>query len=109
MRTVLGCVVAISVAFAIASTPFGHRGASGERGVHKQYAAVAFDYLVLFDPDSVVSAVDRIAHGRGREFASMWRTRQFEYSWLRSISGRYVDFSAITSVVLRYPANPIHF
>jgi hypothetical protein len=45
MRTVLGCVaIAISVAFAIASTPFGHRAASVERGVHKQYAA-AFDYL----------------------------------------------------------------
>ena len=80
MRTVLGCVViAISVAFAIASTPFAHPATSVERGVRRQYAAVAFDYLVLFDPDSVVSAVDRIAHGRGREFTSMWRTRQFEY------------------------------
>ena len=81
MRTVLGCVaIAISVAFAIASTRFAHPATSVERGVRKQYAAVAFDYLVLFDPDSVVSAVDRIAHGRGREFTSMWRTRQFEYS-----------------------------
>ena len=109
MRTVLGCVaIAISVAFAIASTPFAHPATSVERGVRKQYAAVAFDYLVLFDPDSVVSAVDRIAHGRGREFTSMWRTRQFEYSWLRSISGRYVDFSAITSDALRYTANAMH-
>ena len=109
MRTVLGCVaIAISVAFAIASTPFAHPATSVERGVRKQYAAVAFDYLVLFDPDSVVSAVDRIAPGRGREFTSMWRTRQFEYSWLRSISGRYVDFSAITSDALRYTANAMH-
>jgi hypothetical protein len=70
MRTVLGGVaIAISVAFAIPSTPFAHTATSVERGgVRKQYAAVAFDYLVLFDPDSVVSAIDRIAHGRGREF-----------------------------------------
>ena len=27
------------------------------------------------------------------------------YSWLRSISGRYVDFSAITSDALRYTAH----
>jgi hypothetical protein len=66
MRTVLGGVaIAISVAFAIPSTPFAHTATSVERGgVRKQYAAVAFDYLVLFDPDSVVSAIDRIAHGR---------------------------------------------
>jgi 2-haloacid dehalogenase len=109
MRTVLGCVaIAISVAFAIASTPFAHSAASVERGVRKQYAAVAFDYLVLFDPDSVVSAVDRIAPGRGREFTNLWRSRQFEYSWLRSISGRYVDFAAITSDALLFTANALH-
>ena len=109
MRTVLGSTaIAISAAFAIASTPFGHRASSVEPGVHRRYAAVAFDYLVLFDPDSVVSAADRIAPGRGREFASVWRTRQFEYSWLRSITGRYVDFSAVTSDALRYAANAMH-
>jgi 2-haloacid dehalogenase len=109
MRTVLGCVaIAIAVGFAIASTPFAHPAASVQRGVRKQYAAVAFDYLVLFDPDSVVSAVDRIAPGRGREFTKLWRTRQFEYSWLRSITDRYVDFSAVTSDALRYTANAMH-
>ena len=71
-------------------------------------SAVAFDSLVLFDPDSVVSAVDRIAPGKGRELTNLWRSRQFEYSWLRSISGRYVDFSAITSDALRYAANAMH-
>ena len=106
MRTALGCVaIAICGAITIASKPIAQSPASVERGVHKRYAAVAFDYLVLFDPDSVVSAVDRVAPGRGREFTNLWRTRQFEYSWLRSISGRYVDFSAITSDALQYTAN----
>ena len=45
---------------------------------------------------------------QGPEFTNLWRTRQFEYSWLRSISGRYVDFSAITSDALRYTANAMH-
>ena len=62
--------------------------ASVERAARRQYAAVAFDYFVLFNPDSVVSAVDRVFPGRGRGFTEVWRTRQFEYSWLRSITGR---------------------
>ena len=42
MRTALGCVaIAIYVAVAIASTPFAHSAESVERGVDKQYAAVA--------------------------------------------------------------------
>jgi 2-haloacid dehalogenase len=109
MRSVFGCLAtAIVGAFAMASTPIAHSPRPVERDVHKRYAAVAFDYLVLFDPDSVVSAVDRIAPGRGREFTHLWRTRQFEYSWLRSISGRYADFSAITGEALRYTANAMH-
>ena len=108
MRTIFGCLaVAICGAFAMASTP-EHSPAPVERGVHQQYPAVAFDYFVLFNPDSVVSAVDRIAPGKGREFTNLWRTRQFEYSWLRSITGRYVDFFAITDDALRYTAKAMH-
>jgi 2-haloacid dehalogenase len=92
----------------MASTPIEHSPASVERGVHQRYQAVGFDYFVLFNPDSVVSAVDRIVPGKSREFTNLWRTRQFEYSWLRSITGRYVDFFAITDDALRYTANAMH-
>jgi 2-haloacid dehalogenase len=81
---------------------------SAERVMHKRYAAVAFDYFVLFSPDSVVSVVDQVAPGKGREFTNLWRTRQFEYSWLRSITSRYVDFSAITEDALLYTASAMH-
>ena len=109
MRTVLGSLaVTICGVFAIASTSIEHSPAPVERGVHRRYAAVAFDYFVLFNPDSVISAVDRIAPGKSREFVNLWRTRQFEYSWLRSITGRYVDFFAITDDALVYAANALH-
>ena len=78
------------------------------RAVHKRYAAVAFDYFVLFNPDSVVAAVDRIAPGKGQEFTNLWRTRQFGPLWLRSITDRYVDFLAITDDALLYTANAMH-
>jgi 2-haloacid dehalogenase len=71
----------------------------------RRFAAVAFDYLVLFNPDSVMSAVEQVTPGKGREFVNLWRTRQFEYSWLRSITNRYVDFSTVTEDALVYTAN----
>lgn len=109
MRTVLGSLaVAICGALTIASMSIEQSPGEVGRGPEKRYAAVAFDYLVLFNPDSVVSAVDQIAPGKGREFTNLWRTRQFEYCWLRSITNRYVDFEAITSDALVYTANALH-
>ena len=70
-----------------------------------RFRAVAFDYLVLFDPNSVVPAVEQTFPGRGQELTQLWRTRQFEYTWLRSITGRYVDFFAVTEDALVYAAN----
>jgi 2-haloacid dehalogenase len=70
-----------------------------------QFQAVAFDYLVLFNPDSVVDDVEQMFPGRGREFTNVWRTRQFEYTWLRSSMHRYADFSAVTEDALTYAAN----
>ncbi len=108
MRTVFRLAAALCGALTIASTSVAQSSAPVERGVHRRYAAVAFDYFVLFNPDSVVSAVDRIAPGKGRAFTNLWRTRQFEYSWLRSITGRYVDFYAVTNDALLYAANAMH-
>jgi len=100
--------LAVCGALAIASTSIEHSVARVERGVHRRYAAVAFDYFVLFNPDSVGSVADRIVHGKGQEFTNVWRTRQFEYSWLRSITNRYVDFFAITTDALLYAAKALH-
>jgi 2-haloacid dehalogenase len=75
---------------------------------HPRFKAVAFDFLVLFNPDSVIADVDRILPGRGREFTTLWRSRQFEYTWLRTITGRYVDFSAVTEDALVYTARTLH-
>ena len=69
-----------------------------------RFKAIAFDYFVLFNPDSVLAQVERILPGKSREFTSVWRSRQFEYTWLRSITGRYVDFSGVTKDALVYAA-----
>jgi 2-haloacid dehalogenase len=64
MRPVLRLLAAaLGALVAMASTAIEQPSASVERGGPRRYAAVAFDYLVLFNPDSVVSVVDQIAPG----------------------------------------------
>lgn len=89
-----GGITAVAATRATAATP----------GAAPGFKAVAFDYFVLFDPDSIVPEVERVFPGKGRELTNLWRTRQFEYTWLRSITDRYVDFSAVTEDALVYAA-----
>jgi len=109
MRALSNCLTALAVigGIAIGSSEVATSRTSAESAA-KRRSAVAFDYLVLFNPDSVVDVVDRVVPGKGREFTNLWRTRQFEYCWLRSMTHRYVDFSVITEDALMYTANAMH-
>lgn len=69
-----------------------------------QIRGICFDLFTLFDPRSVISVADSLFPGRGTELCAAWRTRQFEYSWLRVAAGRYQDFEAVTDEALRYAA-----
>jgi len=65
--------------------------------------AVVFDaYGTLFDVHSVVQCCDRLFPGRGRQLSQLWRSKQLEYTWLRSLMGRYEDFEAVTRAALSY-------
>ena len=109
-RTVVTLVAALAVCggSAFGSGSGSRAAASVDGGPRTRFAAVAFDYFVLFNADSVVAAVDRAFPGKGRAFTDVWRTRQFEYAWLRSMAGRYVDFSSVTEDALVYAANAAH-
>jgi 2-haloacid dehalogenase len=72
-----------------------------------RFRAVAFDYFVLFNPDSILSTAEEIYPGRGRELTTLWRTRQFEYSWLRSITGRYTNFFNVTEDALVFACHAL--
>lgn len=69
-----------------------------------RFKAVAFDYFVLFDPNSVVAEVERVFPGRGVELTKAWRSKQFEYGFLRSITHRHEDFFRVTADALDYTA-----
>jgi 2-haloacid dehalogenase len=44
-----------------------------QEGSKPQFKAVAFDYFVIFDPNSVVPEVDKVFPGKGAEFTRVWR------------------------------------
>jgi len=65
--------------------------------------AVVFDaYGTLYDIQSVATVTDRAFPGYGEIITQIWRIKQLEYTWLRSLMGRYEDFSAITRDSLAY-------
>lgn len=65
--------------------------------------AIAFDlYGTLYDVHSVVARCDEQFPGRGREISAIWRQKQLEYTWLRSLMNRYVTFEQATEDALRF-------
>ncbi len=57
--------------------------------------AVAFDGFPIFDPRPIFALAEQLFPGRGAELSNVWRTKQFEYTWLRTMSGHYRDFLGI--------------
>ena len=73
-----------------------------------RFKAVAFDYFVIFDANSIVPEVEKAFPGKSAEFTKLWRAKQFEYCYLRTITGRYADFFAVTEDALTYAAEAMH-
>jgi len=67
--------------------------------------AVAFDAFAIFDPRSVSRLAEELFPGHGTELSMQWRTRQFEYTWLRNSMRQYADFWQVTQDALTYAAN----
>jgi len=65
--------------------------------------ALVFDaYGTLFDVHSVVRLCDEFWPGQGTALSQLWRTKQLEYTWQRSLMRRYKDFADVTADGLRY-------
>jgi 2-haloacid dehalogenase len=91
-----------ATAFLIAILLAGHGFA--QETPRPRFKAVAFDYFVIFDPNSVIPTVEEAYPGRGAEFTRAWRAKQFEYGFLRSITDRHADFFKVTEDALVYTA-----
>jgi 2-haloacid dehalogenase len=66
--------------------------------------AIAFDGFVIFDPRPIAALAEELFPGRGTEIVNAWRTRQFEYTWLRTLTGNYAEFWQVTAEALTFTA-----
>jgi 2-haloacid dehalogenase len=65
--------------------------------------AVVFDaYGTLYDIQSVADVTEQAFPGYGDMITQIWRIKQLEYSWLRSLMQRYQEFSVVTRDSLAY-------
>jgi 2-haloacid dehalogenase len=67
----------------------------------KPQAAVFDAYGTLFDVHSVVLRDRHSIVGDLHALSELWRQRQLEYAWLRSLMERYEDFRSVTEAALR--------
>jgi len=67
-----------------------------------QLQGLLFDaYGTLFDVHSVMEA-GRAVTDDPAALSTLWRQKQLEYTWLRSLMGRYEDFWAVTEAALTF-------
>jgi 2-haloacid dehalogenase len=75
-----------------------------EQAARTRIKAVAFDAFPIFDPRPVFALAEQLFPGHGRELSDEWRTRQFEYTWLRVTAHDYADFWQVTRDALEFAA-----
>jgi len=67
------------------------------------FAAYVFDaYGTLFDVHAAVRRIGQEAGPDAQAMSDLWRAKQLEYSWVRSLSGAYQDFWALTEQALDF-------
>ncbi|HUO54989.1 MAG TPA: haloacid dehalogenase type II, partial [Rhodoblastus sp.] len=69
--------------------------------------AVAFDYFVLFDANSLVPAAEAAFPGKGAELVKAWRGKLFDYNFLTSIADRRQNFEQLLDASLDYAAEQL--
>ncbi len=69
--------------------------------LHEIKACVFDAYGTLFDVHSAVALhTHRMANASA--VSMLWRTKQLEYTWLRTLMGRYIDFWEVTGDALDF-------
>jgi 2-haloacid dehalogenase len=83
------------------------RAALERAAARPKFKAIAFDGFPIIDARPVFAKVEEVFPGKGVELGNAWRTRQFEYTWLRSLGGRYADFWRVTEDALTFAAKSV--
>jgi 2-haloacid dehalogenase len=86
-------LVAPACGFALAAT--------NPKSAGSRISAVAFDLFTLFDPRGIDRRVQSVL-GQHDGLATTWKSRLFEYAWIRAVAGQYADFSQLVLDSLSY-------
>ena len=91
------------VAGSIATHPLAEESAARAE-TQPQVKAIAFDAFPVFDARPIAALAERLFPENGAELSNIWRTRQFEYQWLRALGRNYADFWQATEDALVFAA-----
>lgn len=70
--------------------------------------AFVFDaYGTLFDVGSAVTKLRDSVGDEADRLSTLWRQKQLEYTWLRSLMGEFADFWTVTGDALDYALDQI--
>ena len=65
--------------------------------------AIVFDaYGTLFNVNSLDGILREHFGQKSNQLSAMWRSKQLEYTWLRTLMGRYKTFSELTMDALQH-------
>jgi 2-haloacid dehalogenase len=99
-RTVIGLAAAVGMGVAASSPAAAGPSPAGLGSI----TAVAFDAFTVFDRQPVDDAADEVFPGSGAALTDAWSVRQFEYTWLRTLTRTYADFWTVTQDALDFAA-----
>ncbi len=80
----------------------GTRGGLTSAPLQGVRAAVFDAYGTLFDVASASERAQAALGDRWKPLAELWRAKQLQYTWLRSLMGRHADFWKVTGDALDY-------
>jgi 2-haloacid dehalogenase len=81
---------------------------SKDQPAYEPIRAIAFDaFGTLFDVYSVGALAEQLYPGKGDALAALWRQKQIEYSFLRTLSARYKPFLEVTEDGLAFAAKKL--
>jgi len=81
--------------------------APAQASPRSRFKAIAFDAFPIFDPRPIAALAETLFPGKGSAIMNAWRTRQFDYQWLRTLAGRYADFLETTEGSLLFTAKQL--
>ncbi|HTL67009.1 MAG TPA: haloacid dehalogenase type II [Lacunisphaera sp.] len=94
----------VRLALGTAAVTLAARGRLAAQTRRPRFRAIAFDAFPILDPRPVFALARRLFPEQGAALADIWRTRQFEYTWLRTSGAHYADFWQVTEEALVYAA-----